>query len=201
MPTQTYNPAHSNELYSKYSDEVRLNPTQLRPSGTTGAYYRTLLTFDLTDVTAAVDAASLVLSFVDDDAVAGVLVQAGRCTRAYERAQATWSHWDYSQGAAGQWTAPGGDRDGTVLSDWTAQAGAGQTVFDDADMVALVNDAITNRGGILRLLIDASSSLSLAGWYGTAVSVPAIDQPRLTLSGVGVPAAGGSSLTLTGVGR
>jgi hypothetical protein len=88
-----------------------------------------------------------------------------------------------------------------VLSDWTAQAGAGQTVFDDADMVALVNDAITNRGGILRLLIDASSSLSLAGWYGTAVSVPAIDQPRLTLVGVGVPGAGGSSLTLTGVGR
>lgn len=146
---------------------------------------RTLMKWDLTGLpsSAIVASASLDLTFKSSTGMSSdQSAKLYRITTDFDE-DATW----YSKGSS-DWTTPGGD--------FTTDGGVSFTVSDgqdlllnDSDFVALVQDAISNRSGSLRIILGFANDLaggpvsaSNVMKYDSSSSTTASERPKLTIT-------------------
>lgn len=94
--------------------------------------------------------------------------------QAWEFNDVCWNYWDTSVGAPGLWDTPGGDFDLTPVSIVTINGSENTIVFNDASLVMLVNDAITNEAGDFSFIIksDNESTENFNKWQSSLGVTP-----------------------------
>jgi hypothetical protein len=162
---------------TNYGSSVALETTE-----SAGASERPLVMFDLTGIPSGstIDSASLDMTYYAKGAndPVGRTIRFQRCTKTFVELQATWNI--YSTG--NNWDSAGGDVDGVLAaSDATVPASFQVMSWNDAGMVAQVQDAVDNRSGIwIGRAVDTAAGAFFTTWRSRNYGTPA-DRPSFTI--------------------
>lgn len=182
---------------SNYGTTDPLRTGRQQVSRATVGTMRSILEFDISDITAGstVSTAILTLTVAASplSAFAGTVYRMTQST--WVEAQATWNIYK----TANNWTSAGGDYDGASGVACTFPASGSFTV----DIATLAQDAVTSRSGILRILLKKDDETSVANeyLYFSSDNATAGNRPKLDVT---FTAGGGGAtlrrLSLLGVG-
>lgn len=190
--------AFDNFLHTSVSVPPTWSQLAIGQSG--GSRVRTIFVWDLTSLPAGaiVTSASLALTEDTDSITSTQSVRTYRMTQTAVTESATWATYDGSNA----WSTAGGDYSTDIGS--TEATDGGDLTIDDSSFVSLVNDALGNRSGLLRIIIstqkefDADFSGTQRMYYKSASTAIVSERPKLTVTYT-LPATwvGGTGLTLT----
>ena len=189
--------AFDNFLHTSVSVPPTWSQLAIGQSG--GSRVRTIFVWDLTSLPAGavVTSASLALTEDTDSITSTQSVRTYRMTQTAVTESATWATYDGSNA----WATAGGDYSTDIGS--TEATDGGDLTINDSSFVSLVNDALGNRSGLLRIIIstqkelDADFSGTQRMYYKSASTAIVSERPKLTVTYT-LPATwvGGTGLTL-----
>ncbi|MBI3837677.1 MAG: DNRLRE domain-containing protein [Planctomycetia bacterium] len=174
---------NNNNLSTNYGST---SPLQIGTAleGKNAAVCRALLRFDLSLIPAGSSINSATLTLTNTGSGAVLIANGFELRRVTQQnwteAGATWSTYN----GTSNWNVPGGDTSLVNSSTVTLAHAGDNVVFNDANVVALITDAIANRANLLQLLVKRASepgTQDFGAFYSSENGTPA-NRPTLVVA-------------------